>query len=104
MDKQMIGVCGTYCGTCEWKDKMNCPGCQECHGTPFWGECQIAKCSIDKGHEHCGHCLDLPCDKLQDAFNNGEHGDNGERLINLNNWRDGKDTYLNLRTLELEDK
>lgn len=25
--------------------------------------------------------LKLPCDKLQDAYSNSEHGDNGERLI-----------------------
>ena len=102
MDKQMIGMCGTYCGECEWKEKTNCPGCQVRQGKPFWGECSIAKCCIDKGLNHCGRCHNLPCNKLQDAFNNGEHGDDGERLINLNNWASGKEIYLKLRTLKLD--
>jgi hypothetical protein len=101
MDKQMMGMCGTYCGVCQWREKTNCPGCQACHGMPFWGECLIAKCSINKGYNHCGHCTNLPCEKLQKAFNNKEHGDNGERLINLKNWKMGKEDYLVLRTLKI---
>lgn len=97
MDKQMIGMCGTYCGVCEWREKTNCPGCQKSKGKPFWG-----KCSIDKGYNHCGHCLNLPCERLQDAYNDKEHGDNGERLINLKNWTSGKEDYLKLRTLKLD--
>lgn len=100
----MIGMCGTYCGVCEWKEKTNCPGCQACQGKPFWGECSIAKCSINNEYNHCGHCPNLPCDKLQDAFNNKEHGDNGERLINLKNWANGKETYLKLRMLNIDNK
>ena len=97
----MIGMCGTYCGECEWKEKTNCPGCQACQGKPFWGECSVAKCSINKEVNHCGYCPNLPCDKLYDVFNDEEHGDNGERLINLNNWASGKEIYLKLRTLKL---
>lgn len=104
MDKKMIGMCGAYCGVCEWKEKTNCPGCQACQGKPFWGECSIAKCSINNEYNHCGHCPNLPCDKLQNAFNNEEHGDNGERLINLKNWANGKETYLKLRTLKIDKK
>ncbi|GFZ29816.1 hypothetical protein CSC2_03420 [Clostridium zeae] len=100
MEQNLVGRCGTYCATCDWKEKMNCPGCQSCHGKPFWGECAVANCSIEKGHCHCGHCSKLPCDKLQAAFDNEEHGDNGERLINLKNWAEGKETYLKVRTLE----
>lgn len=99
MDKQMIAMCGAYCGVCEWKEKTNCPGCQSAQGKMFWGECAIAKCSIEKGHNHCGQCSKLPCDNLQAAFDNPEHGDNGERLINLKNWKEGKDTYLELTKL-----
>lgn len=104
MDKKMIGMCGTYCGACEWKEKTNCLGCQACQGKPFWGECSIAKCSINNEYNHCGHCPSLPCDKLQNAFNNEEHGDNGERLINLKNWASGKETYLKLRTLKIDEE
>jgi hypothetical protein len=96
MDKQMIARCGAYCGTCEWREKTNCQGCQASNGKMFWGECTVAKCSIEKEHNHCGHCSKLPCEDLQSAFDNPDHGDNGERLLNLQGWRDGKDTYLEL--------
>lgn len=96
MNKQMIGMCGAYCEDCGWREKTNCPGCQACKGNMFWGQCSIAKCSIESGISHCGHCLKLPCDKLQEAFDNPEHGDNGERLINLKNWARGKDEYVKL--------
>jgi hypothetical protein len=28
IDKNMIAFCGTYCGVCEWKDKIGCKGCK----------------------------------------------------------------------------
>jgi hypothetical protein len=33
---------------------------------------------------------------LQSAFDNPEHGDNGERLANLKAWAEGKDAYISL--------
>jgi hypothetical protein len=39
---------------------------------------------------------------LQAAFDNPEHGDNGERLINLRNWKDGKDTYTDLTKIKAQ--
>lgn len=100
MNKQMIARCGAYCGNCDWREKTNCPGCQKSCGNMFWGECVIAKCSADNGFNHCGHCLKLPCDKLQEAFDNPEHGDNGERLINLKNWASGKESYIKLSKIK----
>lgn len=100
MDKTMMAMCGTYCGDCEWKEKMNCPGCQAVQSKVFWGECQVAKCSIEKGHTHCGQCKDVPCQSLQSAFEHPEHGDNGERLKNLKAWAAGEDTYLKIRPLK----
>lgn len=99
-----MGSCGTYCELCDWKEKTNCPGCQAVEGKPFWGVCDIAKCSIEKQHNHCGHCTSLPCDKLHAAYNSKEHGDHGERLINLKNWAEGKESYLKVRTLEKKSK
>lgn len=92
----MIAFCGTYCGVCEWKDKVDCKGCQECQSNVFWGQCDKAKCCIDKGFEHCGHCPEMPCQLLLDLFNDPEHGDNGARLNNLKNWADGKYEYEKL--------
>ena len=99
----MIGVCGAYCGVCEWKPKMGCPGCQTAGGNVFWGECRIAKCSAGKGYTHCGECPQLPCSDLEAVFSNGEHGDHGERLLNLKAWARGEETVLELRTLRARD-
>lgn len=96
MDKTMMAFCGTYCGVCEWKDKMNCRGCQECQSNVFWGKCDKAECCIERGFEHCGHCPDIPCQKLLDLFNDPEHGDKGARLSNLKNWKNGNYVYEEL--------
>ena len=103
MDRQMIAMCGAYCGDCEWKSKTNCPGCQAARGNMFWGECTVAKCCVSKGFSHCGECPDLPCADLQAAFDHPEHGDRGERLANLKAWASGQDTYLKLRPLKQEN-
>ena len=96
MDRRLIARCGAYCGDCGWKEKMNCPGCQMANGNMFWGECRVAKCSIEKGIEHCGLCSNVPCDMLQEAFDHPEHGDKGERLANLTAWARGEDSYVKL--------
>jgi len=96
MDRQLIGMCGAYCGSCEWKAKVNCPGCLAAKGKMFWGDCSVAKCAIEKGFQHCGFCPDVPCATLQGYFDNPEHGDNGERLDNLKAWADGQLTYKEL--------
>ena len=89
MDKRLIAYCGTYCGACEWKDKVGCNGCKASAGNMFWGECDKAKCCIGKKLEHCGECENMPCQMLQDLFNDAEHGDGGARLHNLRNWKNG---------------
>lgn len=96
MDKNLIAYCGTYCGACEWKEKIGCKGCKANGGKMFWGECDKAKCCIDKGLAHCGECDKLPCQMLKDLFADPEHGDGGVRLENLQNWKNGKYTYKNL--------
>ena len=98
MDQQQIGMCGAYCGVCEWKAKTNCPGCQECKGQMFWGTCDVAACCVEKGLTHCGLCPEMPCPALQAAFDHPEHGDNGERLANLKAWAEGKDTFVEIGT------
>ena len=98
MNRDFMGRCGTYCGACTWRERTHCPGCQICQGSMFWGECAVAKCSIGKGIEHCGLCSDLPCDMLQAASDHPEHGDNGERLANLQAWARGEDSYIELGT------
>jgi hypothetical protein len=96
MDQNMIGMCGAYCGVCEWKTKTNCPGCLASGGKMFWGECQVAMCAIGKGIQHCGFCPEVPCATLQGYFDDPEHGDSGERLTNLQAWARGEWTYREL--------
>lgn len=96
INKKMIAFCGTYCGVCEWKDIIGCKGCKSNEGIMFWGECDKAKCCIEKGLEHCGECLEMPCLKLRDLFDDPEHGDCGARLHNLKNWKNGNYTYKKL--------
>ena len=78
------GKCGTDCNACQFKEEFNCGGCDKQKGKIFWGECDIFKCSFDKGFEHCGQCKELPCKELMDFIENGH---NPERLTNLNRWK-----------------
>ena len=86
MAEDMQGKCGTYCGECEYREKMNCPGCQQAGGTIFWGSCEVAACSIEKEHETCGKCESCPCDLLKSYAHDPEQGDDGERIENLKAW------------------
>jgi hypothetical protein len=100
LDKQMMGMCGAYCGVCEWRESTNCTGCQKNKGEMFWGQCTVAICTVKKGYLHCGFCPKVPCPKLKEAFDNPEHGDNGERLANLKAWAKGRETYLKLTKIK----
>ena len=102
MDKKLIAMCGAYCGTCEWKEKTECKGCQDNKGKMFWGTCSVAVCCIDKAFLHCGLCSDLPCQVLQEAFDQPEHGDNGERLANLKAWAKGENAVIELGSFKSE--
>lgn len=96
MDKTLIAYCGTYCGVCEWKDKVGCKGCKANGGDMFWGVCDKAKCCIEKNIEHCGECGNMPCPMLQELFDDADHGDNGARLHNLQNWKNGNYVFETL--------
>lgn len=103
MDIQLAGMCGAYCGACEWKERTGCPGCLASEGNMFWGQCRVAACAIAKGLSHCGHCPDLPCDLLSGYFSDPEHGDHGERLANLRAWAEGRHIYHKLRSFNRND-
>ncbi len=102
MDTGMMGMCGNYCGSCKWKDEMDCPGCQQMKGRVFWGECRIAKCVVEKGHMHCGLCPHLVCAQLRDAFSTPGHEDHGERLANLKAWAEGNLSFIEIGTYSPE--
>jgi len=76
---------------------MNCKGCKTHASEVFWGKCSIAACAIGKNLNHCGECSELPCEKLVAAFNSPDHGDNGERLTNLQKWSEGEISTLKVR-------
>ena len=64
MDEELIkaGACGLYCGDCKFYG-VECGGCGEQGGAPFWGECGIYRCCIEEcGFEFCGECDEFPCD------------------------------------------
>lgn len=48
--------CGKDCGSCPQREAMNCPGCKAGPGAAWPGECELAKCCRDRGHETCGTC------------------------------------------------
>lgn len=48
--------CGKICAECTQKEALNCPGCRPGPGRQFGGDCELAKCCRDKGHEVCETC------------------------------------------------
>ena len=46
-----LNLCGKSCEECTYREHLNCPGCAAVRG-----ECEIAVCCRDKGHEACGTC------------------------------------------------
>jgi hypothetical protein len=60
--RRLAAVCGRYCGACDTYLEGSCCGCAYQLGETCQGECAIFCCCIgDKGLEHCGLCLDFPC-------------------------------------------
>ena len=48
--------CGKDCDVCLQREKLNCCGCTDGPGSKFEGDCVIAKCAQEKGHETCETC------------------------------------------------
>ncbi len=86
MAEQIESRCGLYCSDCDYRVKMNCPGCIKANGKMFWGECELFKCCVEKELQHCGQCSDFPCDKLKAFAYDEKQGDNGQRIQNLEKW------------------
>lgn len=60
--RQLAAVCGRYCGECDAYLDSSCCGCGYQLGETRRGECAVFQCCvIDRGLEHCGLCLDFPC-------------------------------------------
>ncbi len=48
--------CGKSCAECAQKEQLNCQGCKYGPGRRFNGDCELAKCVMEKGHETCDTC------------------------------------------------
>ena len=48
--------CGKNCAECSKREDLNCQGCKAGPGRQFGGDCELAKCVRDKGHETCETC------------------------------------------------
>ena len=48
--------CGKTCAECAQKEALSCPGCKAGPGKQYGGDCKLAKCCIEKGHQDCSTC------------------------------------------------
>lgn len=49
--------CGKSCADCTWKELHQCPECRLGPGKTWGGDCDIARCCREKGHETCATCV-----------------------------------------------
>ncbi len=62
LTRRLAAVCGRYCAACDACQDGSCCGCAYQLGRTRRGECPVFACCIaDRGLEHCGLCLDFPC-------------------------------------------
>jgi hypothetical protein len=60
--RTLAAVCGRYCGDCDAYLDEICCGCGYQLGQTRRGECAVYQCCVlERGLEHCGMCLDFPC-------------------------------------------
>ncbi len=48
--------CGKLCDVCTDREELRCPGCKVGPGRLYGGDCALAKCCRDKGHQECQAC------------------------------------------------
>lgn len=57
--------CGVCCSQCQRKEAVHCAGCPKME-KPFWGgTCGVKACCEGRGLDHCGQCVEFPCDTLK---------------------------------------
>ncbi len=62
LNRRLAAVCGRYCGACDAYLYGSCGGCGYPPGQKRRGECAVFTCCVTgRGQEHCGLCLDSPC-------------------------------------------
>ncbi|MBQ7926184.1 MAG: DUF3795 domain-containing protein [Lachnospiraceae bacterium] len=50
--------CGKNCEQCNYKERLECTGCKAGPGRELYGECKIASCCRDRGHQDCNTCIE----------------------------------------------
>ena len=58
INKDIMGKCGFYCGSCPTYLNGECKGCLEQHKK---GDCFTRDCVIGQTIDFCGECKDFPC-------------------------------------------
>ena len=48
--------CGKDCAQCGFREPLACPGCKAGPGRTFGGDCQVANCCRERGHDTCATC------------------------------------------------
>lgn len=48
--------CGKNCETCSFRDALACRGCKSGPGRVFGGDCEVANCCRERGHDTCSTC------------------------------------------------
>ena len=62
LKRKSAAVCGRYCCECDAYIAGSCCGCGYQLGSTCQGECAVFQCCIlERGLEHCGLCIDFPC-------------------------------------------
>jgi hypothetical protein len=64
-EMKLATSCGEHCEPCPYykgEKPPPCAGCNVHKGHPFWGECKLYACVTKHDIEHCGSCIDFPCD------------------------------------------
>lgn len=76
---QEAAFCGDFCGKCP-NYLQDCRGCiPQDHG-----DCHFVRCCQEKGIEHCGLCVEFPCQKLNEFVPDDRPGcPPGYHIMNL---------------------
>lgn len=48
--------CQKSCAQCTYRAKLNCTGCGKEPSRPPMGQCEVYRCALGRGYEHCGQC------------------------------------------------
>lgn len=60
--RRLAAACGHDCGACDVAQDGLCCGCGYQLGQTQHGECAVFECCVmGHGLEHCGVCVDFPC-------------------------------------------